>query len=282
MSTTNPNPANLDPAPARVEGQTFPYPGCSVSALVDGTDVIRRAMATRAADTWFSIPARASIGGRKVAGFLTTSTLDGSDVDTPDDPALWIFRPLARERAHVLEHIPTAVLRDILHPTHRVNLAPFRPTDRPAILAAVKNAHRAAILATPERYLRIDGRPRPVVLMRDRHEIETATDPYTWWSALDLETSSTYLGDTATDALRAVLDDIRRMRAASSAQDVERIPAGTVCRYLQWSETVTVEGPAPDGPHGPWYVVTDHAGRTIEVDHAGLSPVDQADDPDQA
>ena len=95
--------------PARVDSQTTiggHCPGISVSAIVRvvGDDSpyiahageIRRAYITGPADTWFSMPARASIGGRKVAGYITVQTLDGFDTATPEDPAVFCFIPYNR------------------------------------------------------------------------------------------------------------------------------------------------------------------------------------------
>lgn len=69
------------------------YPGRSVTTLVDGTDLIRRAYVTAYPDTMFSVPARASIDGRKVAGFITCRTVAGFDTPTDDDPLIYVFVP---------------------------------------------------------------------------------------------------------------------------------------------------------------------------------------------
>ncbi len=78
---------------AAIASQPYPRRGRSVRALVKGTQMIRRAEATSEPDTFFSIPARASIGGRKVRGFLTGGTPSGSEISTDDDPAIWVFLP---------------------------------------------------------------------------------------------------------------------------------------------------------------------------------------------
>lgn len=51
------------------------------------------------ADTYFSIPAHARIGGRYVAGFLSVSTIAGYSTATDDDPAVLRFTPYNRYTA---------------------------------------------------------------------------------------------------------------------------------------------------------------------------------------
>lgn len=52
---------------------------------------------------------------------------------------------------------------------------------------------------------------------------------------------------------------------------------GQQYHYLQWPGKVTIIGPAPDGPGGPWFYATDHKGREAQVDLAGLRPVREED-----
>lgn len=54
---------------------------------------IRRAFIVAEADTWFSVPARVSLGGRKIAGYVSSETVNGLSTATDDDPAIYVFRP---------------------------------------------------------------------------------------------------------------------------------------------------------------------------------------------
>lgn len=47
------------------------------------------------ADTWFSVPARARIGGRWVRGYVTVETVEGWMWPTLDDPAIVKFKETA-------------------------------------------------------------------------------------------------------------------------------------------------------------------------------------------
>jgi hypothetical protein len=71
------------------------YPGARITALIPSGE-IRRCEITGHADTFFSIPARASIGGRKVAGYVSSETLSGMSTETEGDPAVFRFNPYAR------------------------------------------------------------------------------------------------------------------------------------------------------------------------------------------
>lgn len=68
------------------------YPGRRVTALLDDGR-LRRVEMTGHADTFFSVPARASIDGRRVRGFLHCATVAGFDTATDDDPAVVKFSP---------------------------------------------------------------------------------------------------------------------------------------------------------------------------------------------
>lgn len=94
-----------DNHPARVLGQTRELnPGISVTCEIrtgqNGAErfgefvgEIRRAFIVAPADTFFSVPARVSLNGRKIAGYVSVSTVQGFDTETADDPAIYIFRP---------------------------------------------------------------------------------------------------------------------------------------------------------------------------------------------
>lgn len=71
------------------------YPGARITAMIPSGD-LRRVEITADADTFFSIPARASIGGRKVAGFVSSETVDGWSNETEGDPSVYKFTPYAR------------------------------------------------------------------------------------------------------------------------------------------------------------------------------------------
>jgi hypothetical protein len=43
------------------------------------------------ADTFFSIPARVSVKGKTVSGYVTRESLEGFTVESPEDPAAWKF-----------------------------------------------------------------------------------------------------------------------------------------------------------------------------------------------
>lgn len=43
------------------------------------------------ADTFFSVPASVTVKGRTVAGYITVTTVDGSSIETPDNPAYVAF-----------------------------------------------------------------------------------------------------------------------------------------------------------------------------------------------
>ncbi len=43
------------------------------------------------ADTFFSVPASVTVGGRTVAGYVTTETISGMSVETADDPIVVRF-----------------------------------------------------------------------------------------------------------------------------------------------------------------------------------------------
>ena len=77
------------------------YPGRSVTVEVRATSdryashngAIRRAYVTAYPDTHFSVPARVSLDGRKVAGFVTVETVAGWSTPTADDPLIYRFVP---------------------------------------------------------------------------------------------------------------------------------------------------------------------------------------------
>lgn len=54
---------------------------------------IRRAYVTGPPDTFFSVPARVSLDGRKVRGYITAETVVGYTTPTPDDPLVYRFVP---------------------------------------------------------------------------------------------------------------------------------------------------------------------------------------------
>ncbi len=88
------HPASID-QPGHARGARL-YPGRSITTIVRD-DVypatIRRAYIVADADTFFSVPARVSIGGRKVAGFVSAQSLEGSAIATLEDPAVYTFTP---------------------------------------------------------------------------------------------------------------------------------------------------------------------------------------------
>lgn len=55
--------------------------------------LIRRAYVVAYPDTHFSVPARVSIGGRKIAGYVTVETIGGFSTPTEDDPLIYRFVP---------------------------------------------------------------------------------------------------------------------------------------------------------------------------------------------
>lgn len=48
------------------------------------------------ADTFYSVPAKVSIAGKIVSGYMTFKTATGSEVDTDDDPICAVFHHYAR------------------------------------------------------------------------------------------------------------------------------------------------------------------------------------------
>lgn len=54
---------------------------------------IRRAYITAYPDTFFSVPARVSLDGRKVKGYVSIETVSGSSVPMPNDPLIYKFVP---------------------------------------------------------------------------------------------------------------------------------------------------------------------------------------------
>lgn len=83
--------------PAARDGQPHPNAWTSVVAMIDGhPGHVRRARPTAEPTTYFSIPARASIGGRTVSGFLTVDTTTAEL-----DGGRWTFHPYDRHAAHV-------------------------------------------------------------------------------------------------------------------------------------------------------------------------------------
>lgn len=81
-----------------LEDETAAYPnGGQVrrgrAIFPDGT---LRAVYAGIPDTYFSVPAHARIGGKYVAGYLTTATASGLSTATDDDPAYWSFVPTWR------------------------------------------------------------------------------------------------------------------------------------------------------------------------------------------
>jgi hypothetical protein len=82
------SPADL----ARLTAETPSFHiGARIPALcADG--VVRQALITGPADTFFSIPASVKAHGRTVSGYVSRSSLEGFDTATPEDPAVTTFR----------------------------------------------------------------------------------------------------------------------------------------------------------------------------------------------
>lgn len=75
--------------------------------------MIRRAQITGEPNTWSSIPARVSIGGRTIRGYVTIETIEGWSTATPDDPAIYVFVPFTGQLpddAERYSHLPGAHL----------------------------------------------------------------------------------------------------------------------------------------------------------------------------
>lgn len=72
--------------------QRFPF-GFYVAGRALCSDGRLRALKRIAetADTFFSVPAAVTVKGRTVAGYVTVKTVSGSDVTTPEDPAVVRF-----------------------------------------------------------------------------------------------------------------------------------------------------------------------------------------------
>lgn len=69
--------------------------------------IARSCVMTHFPDTFFSIPARVTVRGKTISGYLTSATVDGSDVETSDDPAILTFRAYRYgKNADVLPHNP--------------------------------------------------------------------------------------------------------------------------------------------------------------------------------
>ena len=89
------------------------HPGDSVTALVDVSGETRRAFITGEPDTFFSVPARISWHGRKVAGYVTIRTVQGYSTATPADPAVYVFIGApGRENRERAERIAAAVITE--------------------------------------------------------------------------------------------------------------------------------------------------------------------------
>lgn len=72
--------------------QRYPW-GLFVKARALCADGVVRSTSRIAstADTFFSVPASVKVKGRTVSGYVTVTTVSGSDVPTDDDPALVRF-----------------------------------------------------------------------------------------------------------------------------------------------------------------------------------------------
>lgn len=64
--------------------------------------VVRVVRNIKTADTWFSVPCTVTVKGKTVTGYLTSSTLSGSEVATDDDPAVMRFRAYLYRKNHAL------------------------------------------------------------------------------------------------------------------------------------------------------------------------------------
>ncbi len=90
--------------PCAIEGQNYPHPGYSVLAEVSPTirhqwrGLVRKARATADPDTFFSIPAQVSIGGRTIRGYITSNEDDAGT-------SIYQFVPYRRE-------LPPSTLED--------------------------------------------------------------------------------------------------------------------------------------------------------------------------
>ena len=88
-----------------------------------------------------------------------------------------------------------------------IDLSPFAPEDRDAIIDAIQYAEAAAIIAWPIRYLSNDelspdGKAHTLVALRERHDMGVTPDPERWYAVLDVDTRTTYNGDTLLQAWR--------------------------------------------------------------------------------
>lgn len=91
-----------------------------------------------------------------------------------------------------------------------IDLQQFRPEHHDRIIEAVECAERAAIVATPDRYVA----DRHLVALRERHHREVTPSAEQWWTLLDITTGDVISqGDTLRDAYRPVRDAYRTAQA---------------------------------------------------------------------